>query len=74
MKRALTPDEVRARADDRWFSMADLEAELTLHRASIYRLIERGKLPEGSKIYGTRKVWFGRDVRALKHALCEQAA
>ncbi|RDS75992.1 AlpA family phage regulatory protein [Alteriqipengyuania lutimaris] len=65
---------MQERAEDRWFSMADLADELTLHRASIYRIIERGELPEGTKIFGNRKVWFERDVRALKRELCSQAA
>ena len=74
MKRKLTPQEVRDRAEDRWFSMAELEAELTFGSSTIYRLIERGALPQGTKVLGYRKVWFERDVRALKRELCEQAA
>lgn len=73
MKRALTREELADRADDRWLSMAELTAELTLHRATIYRIIERGDLPEGTKILGNRVVWFERDVRALKQELCAQA-
>lgn len=74
MKRSLTREEIRDRAEDRWYSMAELMVELTFARSSIYRLIERGELPEGTKILGNRTVWFDRDVRALKRSLCEQAA
>mgnify|MGYP000144406510 CR=1 FL=1 len=74
MKRTLTREEVSERAEDRWFSMAELEAELTLGSSSIYRIIERGLLPKGTRILRTRTVWFDRDVRALKRSLCEQAA
>ncbi|XAP77933.1 AlpA family phage regulatory protein [Citromicrobium bathyomarinum] len=73
-KRSLTREEIRDRAEDRWYSMAELTVELTFARSSIYRLIERGELPEGAKILGNRTVWFDRDVRALKRSLCEQAA
>ena len=74
MKRILTQIEVTDRAEDRWYSMAELTDELTLHRATIYRLIERGELPEGTRILGNRTIWFERDVRALKRGLCAQAA
>lgn len=74
MKRTLTPEEVTDRAEERWFSMTELESELTLHKVTIYRLINRGALPVGTTILGNRKVWFDRDVRALKRDLCAQPA
>lgn len=50
----------------RLMTMREVAAALTLHRATIYRLIRAGEFPPGKPITQSRVVWTERDVEAWK--------
>lgn len=43
-----------------------VQAETTLGRSTIYRLIERGQFPKPVPLVGNRKAWVGSDIEAWK--------
>ncbi len=50
----------------RLLKMADVAREVSLHRATIYRLIRRGHFPKGRQLTPGRVIWTEREVEAWK--------
>lgn len=50
----------------RLLKMADVAREVSLHRATIYRLIRRGDFPKGRQLTRGRVIWTEREVEAWK--------
>lgn len=51
----------------RLLKMTEVAHELSLHRATIYRMIKAGEFPPGKAITRARVVWTERDLEAWKH-------
>lgn len=58
--------EQLASSPGRLLKMADVAREVSLHRATIYRLIRRGDFPKGRQLTQGRVIWTEREVEAWK--------
>lgn len=54
------------RAPGRLLKMSDVVREVSLHRATIYRLIARGEFPRGRPISRGRVAWVEAEIEAWK--------
>lgn len=63
-----TPAQSSNASPGRLLKMKDVAHELSLHRATVYRMIRAGEFPEGKPLTRARSrvVWTEREVEAWK--------